>query len=116
MEAAAAVHALEHGSTCRDGRSIVRLVAVGDCESEGEQTLRPAVSARQDPNILPCASRRVLSLEATQRHGHGPASISQDRWVDARTKLLIAGMVLFVLVCLVIGGILAIASPPSSCC
>jgi hypothetical protein len=36
--------------------------------------------------------------------------------VDTRTKLLIAGMLLFVLVCLVIGGILAIASPPNSCC
>jgi hypothetical protein len=53
VEAAAAVHALEHAPTCRDGRPIVRLVAVGDCESEGEQTLRSAVSARQDPDILP---------------------------------------------------------------
>lgn len=44
------------------------------------------------------------------------ASIGQDQGVDRRTKLLVAGMVLFVLACLVIGGILAIASPPNSCC
>jgi hypothetical protein len=42
--------------------------------------------------------------------------MGQDPLVDRRTKLLVAGMVLFVLACLVIGGILAIASPPNSCC
>jgi hypothetical protein len=36
--------------------------------------------------------------------------------MDRRTKLLIVGMALFVLACLVVGGILAITSPPSSCC
>jgi hypothetical protein len=36
--------------------------------------------------------------------------------VDRRTKLLIVGMALLVLAFLVIGGILAITSPPSSCC
>jgi hypothetical protein len=41
--------------------------------------------------------------------GHDPA-------VTTRTKLLIVGMALLVLAFLVIGGILAIASPPSSCC
>jgi hypothetical protein len=36
--------------------------------------------------------------------------------VDTRTKLIVIAMVLFVLGLLVIGGILAISSPPSSCC
>jgi hypothetical protein len=48
--------------------------------------------------------------------GRGRASIGHDSCVDTRTKLLIVGMVLLVLTFLVIGGILAITSPPSSCC
>jgi hypothetical protein len=48
--------------------------------------------------------------------GREVAPIGQDHEVDTRTKLLVAGMVLFVLACLLIGGILAIASPPNSCC
>ncbi|HUZ71112.1 MAG TPA: hypothetical protein VMU65_15495 [Candidatus Saccharimonadales bacterium] len=44
------------------------------------------------------------------------ASIGQDPRVDRRTTLLIVAMALFVLACLVIGGILAIASPANSCC
>lgn len=46
----------------------------------------------------------------------GRASIRHDPRVDTRTKLFIIGMALLVLAFLVIGGILAIASPPSSCC
>jgi hypothetical protein len=42
--------------------------------------------------------------------------MGQDPGVDTRTKLLIVGMALLVLAFLVIGGILAITSPPSSCC
>jgi hypothetical protein len=44
------------------------------------------------------------------------ACIRQDRAVDTRTKLIVLAMVLFVLGLLVIGGIIAITSPPSSCC
>jgi hypothetical protein len=36
--------------------------------------------------------------------------------VTTRGKLLIIGMALLVVALLVIGGILAITSPPSSCC
>jgi hypothetical protein len=36
--------------------------------------------------------------------------------MDTKTKLVIAGLLVLVLAFLVIGGIIAIASPPSSCC
>jgi hypothetical protein len=109
----AAGQALEHGSTRRAGRSIVRLVTVGNCESQREQTLGPAVSAKQGLIILPRAGASIDVFSVT---GRERTSIGQDPHVDRRTKLLVAGMVLFVLACLVIGGILAIASPPNSCC
>jgi hypothetical protein len=36
--------------------------------------------------------------------------------MDTRTKLVIAGLLLLVLAFLVVGGILAISSPPDACC
>jgi len=36
--------------------------------------------------------------------------------MDTRTKLVIAVLLVLVLAFLVIGGIIAIASPPNSCC
>lgn len=36
--------------------------------------------------------------------------------MDTKTKLVIAGLLLLVLAFLVIGGIMAIASPPDACC
>jgi hypothetical protein len=36
--------------------------------------------------------------------------------MDRKTKLVIAGLLLLVLAFLVIGGIMAIASPPDACC
>jgi hypothetical protein len=36
--------------------------------------------------------------------------------MDTRTKLVIAGLLVLVLAFVVIGGIIAIASPPNSCC
>jgi hypothetical protein len=36
--------------------------------------------------------------------------------MDTRTKLVIAALLVLVLVFVVIGGIIAIASPPNSCC
>jgi hypothetical protein len=36
--------------------------------------------------------------------------------MNMKTKLVIAGLLLLVLAFLVIGGIMAIASPPNACC
>jgi hypothetical protein len=36
--------------------------------------------------------------------------------MDTRTKLVIAALLVLVLALLVIGGIIAIASPPDNCC
>jgi hypothetical protein len=47
----------------------------------------------------------------------GPATfVHHGQGMDTKTKWVIAGLLLLVLAFLVIGGIMAIASPPNSCC
>jgi len=56
---------------------------------------------------------------APPRHTLGPclATLCMIHAVmDTKTKLVIAGLLLLVLAFLVIGGIMAIASPPDACC
>ena len=46
-----------------------------------------------------------------------PTALCMIRWLmDTKTKLVIAALLLLVLAFVVIGGIIAIASPPDSCC
>ena len=49
--------------------------------------------------------------------GRCPTTLCIMRWLmDTKTKLVIAALLLIALAFLVIGGIIAIASPPNACC
>jgi hypothetical protein len=67
-----------------------------------------------DPAVLD--EDRTAALRAVIRHQCvWPLCMIRQR-MDARTKWVIAILLFLVLVFLVIGGIMAIASPPDACC
>jgi hypothetical protein len=67
-----------------------------------------------DPAVLD--EDRTAALRTISSHQRAWPLCMIRRRMDARTKWVIAILLFLVLVLLVIGGIMAIASPPNACC